>query len=314
MFDLMSLAPVIDHLKNISKFFSDKGNEIIIHCPFCDDSSRPNASRHGHCYLSKTHPVFHCFRCSSSGTLLKLLVETDFQDEEIFEYLKQILSYKFIKNYKYRMKKKETSKTDEIYDMIINQNLLFAQTNKYKFDIYKQYLKERIGDVDYIKFLITPGFFQNKLTCNFHNRNSELVIQRLIETDKSNYRYHINRNSDGLYYFQEKDFEKFTRLVFTEGPFDMISLYLYNSIFKDSFFISINGKKYISVLEQFIIEDLLIGNYEVNFIFDADVLDYKRYLYRARMLIKNYNPDIELKGYKPLIQKDTADFPAVLEL
>lgn len=308
MFDLIRIGPVIDHLKSISQFYQDSGNEVIIHCPFCDDSTRTNANRHGHCYLSKSHPVFHCFRCSSSGTLLRLLIETDFKDDEILRFLSQSLSYKFTKDY-YQLKKKDI-KLNFVYSEIVKQNLSFYQDNKDKFEVYKSYLKNRLGDIDFTKFLISPGFFHNKLCCNFNNSNQELIVQRLIDDDNK-YRYHLNKQSSGLYFFQEKDFEKFNRIVFAEGPFDIIPLYLYNIEFKDCFFIDLNGKKYISALEKLILEDLLIGNYQINFIFDTDVFDYKKYLYRAEKLIQTYNNNIEIKGYKALIKKDTGDFPVV---
>ncbi len=311
-FNLFNMQTIINHLKKISSRFDDKGNEIVIYCPFCDDSTRPGAHRHGHCYIAKKQPVFFCFRCSSSGTILKLLIETDFDDEETIEYLKQILSYKFIRNYKIS-KKSDSKKIDQIYSSIIEQNLSFLEKNRDKFNIFRQYLISRLGDIDYVKFLIYPGMFKNKfLCCNFMNSDGELVIQRLIE-NSSEQRYIINKNSNNLYYFQNRDFEKFRKLVLAEGPFDVISLYLYNNMFRDCFFVGINGKKYISTLEKFIIEDLLIGKFEVNFIFDKDVLDYNKYLQRGSKLAQIYNPEIKVKGFVA-IEKDTGDFPSVIEV
>jgi hypothetical protein len=311
MFELTKIQQIVDHLHSISKLYKDQAGEIVIHCPFCDDASRKNALSHGHCYLSKTHPVFHCFRCDSSGTLLRLLIETGFDDSEILSYLNQSLSYKFTKNY-YQQSKKRVIKLNQIYNDIIKQNIEFQLNNEKQFEVYKQYLKSRLGDVDFSKFLITPDLFHNKLCCNFINSDNILVVQRIIDnTDQ--FRYHLNKQSNGLYYFQEKNFEIFNRIVLAEGPFDIIPLYLYNYNFKDCFFMSISGKKYISVLENLLIQDLLIGNFQINLIFDKDV-DYKKYMYRSKSIVTLYNSDIELKGHLPLIKKDTGEFPATIEI
>jgi fructose-1,6-bisphosphatase len=102
--------------------------------------------------------------------------------------------------------------------------------------------------------------------------------------------------------------------VLTEGPFDMLSLYLYSDEFKDCFFISLNGKKYSSALEWLILEYFLIDHLEVNFVFDNDVTKYRTYLFRAKALAKNYNENVIIRGWKPMIGKDTGDFPGVVEL
>lgn len=310
MFDLTKIQPIIDHLKNISMKYNDQGGEIVIWCPYCDDSKRAKANSHGHCYISKKFPVFNCFRCSTSGTLTRLLIETGFDDQEILNYLNQSLAYKFTKDYYYQPRKK-TIDINQIYIDIVNQNIAFQQSKKAEFEIYRSYLKTRLGDVDFSKFLIAPSLFYNKLCCNFFNSNHESVVQRLI--DDNQFRYHLNKQSSGLYYFQEMNFERFKRIVLAEGPFDIIPLYLYNYEFKNCFFISISGKRYISVLEQLLTEELLIGNYQINLVFDKDV-EYKKYMYKSKLVIQTYNVNIELKGYLPLVKKDTGEFPAVVEI
>lgn len=296
---------IIRHLKSISSIFIDKNDEFIIHCPFCDDATRPAAYRHGHCYISKSKFLFHCFRCGSSGTLIKLLSYTQFDNKEILEYLKKTNKYEFIKNY--QIKPNKRVKKDFIHE-IIDLNIKFSKERPNEFKRFKDYIENRIGKVDYIKFLITPGFLYNKLTCNFYNYNGQLVIQRFI--DDSKFRYYTKNNSE-TYFFQNKNFEKFKNIVLAEGPFDIICLYLYNSIFKDCIFISLNGKRYISVIEKLITEELLIGDYTINVVFDADVNDYIRYIQILSKMIKHYNANIRLNSFKPYCGKDAGDFPAI---
>ena len=49
-------------------------------------------------------------------------------------------------------------------------------------------------------------------------------------------------------------------------------------------------------------------------IFDSDVKNYGIYLYRAKMLVNHYNPNVNIKGYLPMIGKDTGDYPSVIEI
>ncbi len=317
MFDIDKIQPIINHLQSISSYFKPTGNEIIIYCPYCDDATRINASNHGHLYISKAFPVFNCFRCSTSGTLIRLLVETDFKDEEVLKYLASFIKYKFLPDHYIKIKRK--TKVEDISKMILNTNLQFEKENKQKFEIYKTYLKSRLGSVDFLNFLISPGLFYNKLTCDFINFDQELIVQRLIEklvVKDTEIKHHLNKTSSGLYYFQEKNFDKYNEIVLAEGAFDIISLYLYSMEFKNCLFISVSGKKYLSTVEKLIIEDLLIGEYQFHLVFDNDVLDYKKqnFVYNCKNLAQKLNENISVKGWSPVLKKDTGDFPAVQQI
>jgi len=310
MYEITKISPIISHLKNISNYYKEQGGEIVIFCNYCDDSTRQKAN-HGHLYISKSHPVFHCFRCSSSGNLIRLLIDTGFTDEEILTHLAQFIKYKTTKDY-YKTKRKVT-KFKQIQEDIIKRNLDFEMKYRDKFEIYKNYLCSRIGNVDFSQLLISPSFYNNKLSCMFTNSIGEDIVLRLIEPYKD-YRYHLNQDTSGKYYFQEQDFENITNIILAEGPFDIINLYLYNSIFKNSYFIALNGKKYSSAIETLILEEFLIGDIQFNFIFDNDVTNYKTYLYRAKTIAKYYNQNIIIKGWKPVVGNDTGDYPAVIEI
>jgi len=309
---MFNISPIIiNHLKNISNYYKESNKEIVIYCQYCDDANRHNAN-HGHLYLSKNSPVFHCFRCTASGTLIRLLIDSGFDDNEILTELSQFVKYKTIKDY-YKVKKK-IPKIDQIKGRVANSNIQFEKEYPEKYTLFKKYLKTRLGNVNLSDFLISPVFYNNKLSCLFTNSNNEDVLLRLIEPYKE-IRYNLFNETTGRYYFQNiLDFNKYERIVLTEGPFDMLSLYLYSDEFKNCFFISLNGKRYNSTLEWLLLEYLLIGSAEINFIFDSDVLKYKTYLYKAEMLTKNYNQNIKIRGWKPMIGKDTGVFPGVIEV
>ncbi len=310
MYDITKIHPIINHLKSISSYYKESNKEIVIFCSYCDDATRQNA-KHGHLYISQSSPVFNCFRCNSSGNLVRLLIDTGFNDDEILNHLAQFIKYRTIKDY-YKTKKKST-KLKQIQETVISKNLLFEKNNRDKFEMFQNYIFSRLGLVDYSDFLITPSFFKGKLSCTFTNSDNEDVVLRLIE-QSGEFRYHLNPETSGKYYFQEKNFDNNSRVVLCEGPFDILNLYLYNSEFRDSYFISLNGKKYTSAIETLILEDFLIGDLEICMVFDNDVINYRTYMYRAKLLAKHYNSNIVIKGWKSLIGKDTADYPAVIEI
>jgi hypothetical protein len=313
-FNLLKIQPVIDHLHQISpKMFKRLSNEIQIHCPFCDDALRSKASNHGHCYLSINSPIFNCFRCTASGTLITLLLQTNFNDLETISYIGQFIKINFTKDY-YKFKShKDLPAINIIKKKIFETNLSFKKYNKDQFNIYNNYLKQRIGDVDYLDFLIIPGIYQNFIISKFFNYIGENILLRYV--NNPNKRYINNNNTSGLYYFQNLDLNnKYNNVTICEGPFDIINLYLYNNIFKDNLFIALRGKNYINLIEKLLLEYMLLDSYTINIIFDNDYLkSSKRVLKSIKTLINIYNDKIQLNGFKPLLTNvsDVAEFPAV---
>jgi len=310
MYDITKLHSVINHLQSISSYYKDQGNELIMFCSYCDDATRPKAN-HGHLYISKSSPVYYCFRCSSSGNLIRLLIDTGFEDQDILKYLGQFIKYKSVKDY-YKTQK-TTTKLKQIQEDIIKRNIDFEINYKDKFEMYNAYLHNRFGNIDFSQFLISPTFFYGKLSCMFTNTIGEDVALRLIEPYKD-YRYHLNPDTSTKYYFQKRDFENISNVVMGEGPFDIINLFLYSLEFRNSYYVALNGKKYSSMIETLILEEFLIGDIQFDLIFDSDVSNYRTYIYRARMLAKQYNQNVNIRGWRPLIGKDSGDYPALVEV
>lgn len=312
MYDLKKITPVIRYLNRISpNMFRDIGSEIMIHCPFCDDAQRAHASNHGHLYVAINAPVFNCFRCGTSGTILRLLIETGFEDEEIIKYISSFIKYNFIKDYS----KKVSTSYKQIQNLYVNNTskvVEFKKKNIEQFRIFYKYVIDRIGNVDYNTFFIHPMMIENSLCCGFNNSDKEFITARIISKSKARY---INSKENYLYYFQAKNFEIYNRIVIGEGPFDIIPLYLYSNLFKNSLFISIGGKKYLPAIENLITHYILLGRYEINIIYDSDYKNPENSLKRCKFLVEKFNNEILVKGYIPIEPfQDTGDFPQVMEI
>jgi hypothetical protein len=132
MYDLKKITPVIRHLQKISpNMYRDLGGELMLHCYACDDATRRNASNHGHLYLATNAPVFNCFRCGTSGTILRFLIETGFRDEEVLKYISSFIRYNFIKNYSRKISTNSLN-IDLIYEENINRIIKFKKEKREK--------------------------------------------------------------------------------------------------------------------------------------------------------------------------------------
>ncbi len=317
MYDLTKLISVVRHLQNISpNMYKDIGGEILTYCPYCDDATRPNALNHGHLYFAKNSPVFNCFRCDTSGTMVRFLIDTEFRDNDTLQFIASFIKYKFISNYS---KKSFLGYNDmgELYNQNISRLLSFKKINRDLFERFNHYITNRIGNVDYNLFFIYPYMLQIKnnhyFTCSFNNGDDKYITSRAI--DESSFFRYKNSKEDTLYYFQSRNFNKYKRIVISEGPFDIISLYLYSNEFKDCLFMSISGKKFATNIETLITNFLLLGEYEINIIFDNDYKNKEMVLFRGRQLAMKYNPDITIRGYAPINPfNDTGEFPQVMEI
>jgi hypothetical protein len=320
MFNLKEFPKIINFLKNINNnYLEETSGEFITYCPYCDDKIKHRTRTHGHLYISVNSPVFNCFLCNTSGNLLKLLEFINFNDIEEINRLKSISKYNFSKDY---YLKTFTKKIDinNLYEFLYNKYKNLYKYNKKDFFNFNQYIYKRLGYIDYQKFLIYPDYIDvynngNKiLACCFLNNNNELINARFFHDDKK-IRY---KNYGGLYYFQNLDFNKYNNIILTEGPFDIINLYIYNYLFEkdNTFYISIGGKKYISTIETLIIKYLLLSeNITFHLIFDNDNNDYyKNIINNAKNICQLLNYKIKIQGWISKFTKDVGDFVMIEEI
>lgn len=157
--------------------------------------------------------------------------------------------------------------------------------------------------------MIYPSLVNNYLNLTFCNTENDLVCWRNIDPN-SNFRYKMNK---GLYFFQEKKFDDQTEIVLSEGPFDIINMYLYNTSFKNNFFQAIHSSRYFLELENLIIRHLLIGSYNINIVFDSNINIQKNIYYLN--FLKKYNENISFKYWQPTYNyKDAGENPQVMEV
>lgn len=300
---------IIQFLKNTSTVFRISGSEIMIHCPYCNDALRKDAHRHGHLYISTQNPVFHCFRCESSGSLGNLLQDLGFDDQDIIKSLLSKIRFNI-------------SKSDNIFKIVksnnINfytKNLNYRNGNQQDFEVFQNYVYGRIcKNVDYSYFRLTPEKINNKLCVSIYNYYNNFVTARII-FPTNNYRYIKNKNSQELYFFQEFDFDKYKNIVLAEGPFDIISLYQFGLFPKNkTFYLSILGKNYVKICEWLISNHLLFGEYNLNLIFDNDNKFINNTVKISNFVKNRLNPNIKINGYRPIYTNDVGDLPLIREI
>lgn len=298
---------ILIFLKKSSQVFSKSGNELIIHCPYCDDALRKNASQHGHLYINSESPVFHCFRCETSGFLGTLLRDLGFNDLEIINALGT--SLKFTSHNKITNIFKKSSDNIDFYQ----KNLKYKLGNQADFERFERYVYFRLGNyTNYSFFRMTPEKLKNHLCVSFYNYYNNFTTARIIEST-NNFRY--IRNNKELYFFQKFDFDQYNNIVLAEGPFDIISLYRYG-IFpgKNTFYLAMMGKNYGKIVEWLCSEHLLIGDYNINLIFDNDNKNKNLTLGFTKKIAKRLNSNININGYQPIINNDVGECPLLSKL
>lgn len=311
MYEINRFPQIIYHLKNISSMFVDKGSHYMMFCVFCNDATRKDNPSHGHCYVSKELPVYYCHRCNSAGTILKLLFYTNFQDSDTINQLKGFVKFNFVKDYIYQ---KQTPKTN-YYDTVRYVKNKIFNINKEDLELFENYVYQRLGCINYSEFFIYPDYINpynnevNLLSVCFNNNVNQFIEGRFINPFQ-NLRYKKNKQHYH-YYFQEWSFEKINNVIIAEGIFDLLNTYIYNK-FDKGFYLSMSGKRYLTMLESLIYRDLLTKECRINLIFDNDNNYIQSTIWKCRRLTETINNNIEIVGYKPLENfKDIGEYPSL---
>ena len=304
--DLRNFPEIINFLKNSAAVFQDSGNEFITHCPYCDDALRPNARSHGHLYISKSNPVFHCFRCEASGHLGTLLRDLGFRDEEL---LRELGTSKYLNVRERSVIGRKQEKT--AHDVILDRNRRFKIGNRGEYIKFRKYVSGRLGNYcDFSKYLITPEIINKQLCASFYNSDGKFTTARILEPT-NNYRYIRSKDVSELYYFQELDFDQYKNIVITEGVFDCIKLYRFSDHFPkdETFYVAILGKNYPRTVNWLLTTQIPIGEYDINLVFDNDNKMYKKTMSICRKIGGRINKKVPINGYKPVLLNDAGEYP-----
>lgn len=296
MLDILANQEIVDHLKTISKIYKvNRSNDWIqILCPYCDDAHRKTNINHGHFYISRYYNFCQCFRCENETrtSIKQFLIDTNFSNIDLLRKLFKNSNIKFSKNHNFNYKKNLN-----ISDYHIN----FIKYNK-NYNDFINYVYNRLGNIDFEKFMIYPKIVEDKLAVAFNNYYNEFVTARFIN---HNIRYFKPKDTP-LYHIQNP-FD-YTNIVITEGIFDCITLYKYSTLFsnKNHIFFAMNGRNYISSINKIISNYYMVGNYNFHIVFDKGVnLNIKR-----KIILKNnvLNPKIKFNFYTPYLSKDINEF------
>lgn len=306
MFSLNNYPQIISFLKSYSKVYQQQSKEVVVFCPYCDDASRKINPNHGHLYLAVNYPVFHCFRCDTSGPLYQFLSDIEYPQLSEIDDLRGITKIKTNRDYGNKLI------TNDLRIDLIDSIFKFKKEKPNMFKEFEEYVKSRIGISDFLSFGLFPRLMEKELVIDFYNKINELNCSRFINL--SNKRYKKYDTNSGIYFFQDWNFERYKEITFCEGPFDIINLYLYNDVVKNSLFISMLGKKYISAIEKVIETELVFGSFKINVVFDKDVINYNFILNKLNWISNKINPKIEIVGYLPEIEKDTGVYPSLIKV
>lgn len=306
--NLRDNVEITNFLKSTSAVYQDSGSEIIIHCPYCDDALRANSRSHGHLYISTKNPVFHCFRCETSGFLGTLLRDLGFTNLDI---LSEFGSPRFLLKKERSIIRKNSEIKKDIKSIIADKNYKYFCGDKNNYLKFEKYIHKRLGSFcDINNYLITPEVHNKQLCAAFYNYSGSFVTARIIEPING-IRYIRNRGISELYYFQDFDFDKYKSIVLTEGAFDAIKLFRFSDKFpmNETLFIGILGKNYGKVINQLLTNHIPIGSFNVNLIFDNDNTYQKRSVCFCRKIASRINKSVNITGYYPSILKDAGEFP-----
>lgn len=303
MIDILNHQEIVNHLKSYSKIYklNTQQDWIQILCPYCDDAIRKEHITHGHFYLSRQFNFGQCFRCDSKTSAKKLLIDTGFENRNllntIFKFNKDINFYSEIKK--------------GLFDNggILVKHRDFQKNYNSQYSDFIRYIYKRVGSIDFEQFLVYPTLIQNKLCVGFNNALNEISTIRFIADNNIKY-YKLQTSVN--YFFQK--FEDFKEIVVCEGAFDLINLYKYSTLFdnKNSFYIALNGRSYITNLSSIVIDNYMIGKYTFNIVFDKDIKYVDILKKQINLKINVLNPNIIIKYYIPAISKDVSEFNYLL--
>ncbi len=219
--------------------YNGSNEELIIKCPFpkCE-LDRGESSGHGHLYISTKNPVYNCFKCNSTGSLMKLI---KFLGGDCKDYLSQdILNTNYmVHNYKRTKNFGETKHVikDQIFDNyklkvhylrsrlgfdyeldkisglvlnireFLNDNNIVLNPEEYT-DSFLEYLQ-----TSFVGFITTRG---TKLLCRNINKNDTIEHHKIDLVPDNNY-------FKDFYGFKVAEpYPEGNTIVLMEGIFDLL--------------------------------------------------------------------------------------------
>lgn len=274
--------------------------EISVRCPYCGDSKSNQSATH--LYIEMRPPFrFHCFKCETSGVLNG---ET-FRDLGIYNTDLSISVINANKNYKatkgvQKVSYQKRKLINKPYDSVASQNAVQYFNTRYGTSFDNEFIVNKFKAVtDPLQFFadnrIYPpqGVFDYANAIGFISSDASHIVFRditgtspkrynnlnLIQNDELTTASKTYNIAGGIDIMQDK-----TKLVITEGIFDIIGVYNHFYLGKDEniIFAAACGKAYNAVILNYIRMGFL--DLEIEIYSDGDV---NANFYKA---IKNSSP------------------------
>lgn len=309
----------LDFFKSISdhNVLKDKTKEIVIRCPKCGDSKK-NLSK-ARLYISKEYPVFICFNCGYSGSILRLFSDNNNELDET-NYKKYIN----IDNLQFEYKDKDYySKKNELIVKEVNNEInqyqidyLFSRFGEFNLEKLNFLKNKLIFNIDYIWDHISRNYVSydswlyatytqlKNNSIGFMSYNNNKVGFRVIKGDKRYINMSLNSKeyfSDYFAFFKEEyciQYGKPLNVVIAEGAFDILNIYLKNLEDAD-FYIAAQSNNYNQIM-KFLLTNTDKYYFNLNFYIDQDfnddVLKYfyndnNKYIHSMRIYFNSQGKD-----------------------
>lgn len=270
-----------DDINEINGLCYFGNTDLITLCPKCERDRYKTSRNHGHLYISKTEPIFRCFRCDYKGIIPFILNEYKLNMGDYFD--SDLLKMNWSKTSVDKFHNKEINS-----DIIIKDNT--AKDEDYNKDNKINYLNNRIykfEEIDKsniifdIKSFLEYNNVQHQIKDNLLQyinsnfigflctRRSTLVCRNIDPESKFRY-YNINLKKIFFKDFYSKELNKDSNnILLCEGIFDLLNI--------------INNDKLQSFLNNFrIISSALNNNYVHSLI---STLDYVKIPYANNVIV-----------------------------
>ena len=299
-------------------YYNAGKTELICRCYNCE---RLYSKNKGHLYLkvNDEYPVFHCFKCETDGSIIKLIKEYggkvgQFADGPIV-----------IKHNKKRFNTRLTSKTK-----VINPEL-----SESKYTLKSDYVKSRLGytidlnDIPGLVFSVKDFIKINKVELSdWHKRNldlydkqfvgfttsgnNKLILRNCDQTSKLRYAKLSITGSPDYYGVQEHGiYDRINTIVLCEGIFDVLLSHKYEHI-REKFsnknvvaWAAVLGNNYYNTID-YVLDDYMLPRANIIILSDSNIKE-SRYQFLRR------NPRVvDLEIYWNKFGSDFGEHPVEL--
>lgn len=284
---------------------TSSGDEVVIRCRFCGDSQNDLSSKHLYLFLGDESkpPMYHCFKCNSSGVLsdsvLRKICNCDNDGEMLYNLRNTVNTIS--KSSKHKRKNfmlynvhnpipedTDLNRAKLIYiNKRLGTNLSLANMVENKIVLSLGHLLQYNGVQELTRYPKTVQALDECFMGFLSFDNGCLNMRNLVygKRDLGNslnrryIKYNIFNGANDVKncYIIPTSINLYNtiRINISEGPFDILSVFLNlcGSNRNDNIYCAIGGKAYLNMAEMFI-SDMGIINSEFHIYIDNDIDDY----------------------------------------